>query len=337
MLAVVIIGVLLDSHDGRSQEPDDLARIVASGECPSDLSTYTRINENERCNPSNRNSDACDHRFTAPSKPWQACYAEISACRKRVQDENSKIQAYNSFIYKCRGDANRKAESSPSGTPDPASSAEPDRTPISDDEPASARASQAAGPSTAPPTDRTAAPNHPVTQRASCACTARRGQDFYYSRTFIEPRGTKHCIGARADHFRNYIVSTMRVSPTQVACIAGTTMQETHDVHRRITKSGNDMGHRMIDMKYGGDNILGTPSVVKWKKDPSPSNAAKPSAARGAGSVGCANAYGGPRAAPGQFVCSNRGELIACRCSGGGCRLVSTGAFQCTRPGALIR
>jgi hypothetical protein len=59
--------------------------------------------------------------------------------------------------------------------------------------------------------------------------------------------------------------------------------------------------------------------------------------ARGASSASCGNVFGGPRASSGEFICSNQGELLACRCSGGSCSLIHTGAIQCTRPGAIIR
>lgn len=57
----------------------------------------------------------------------------------------------------------------------------------------------------------------------------------------------------------------------------------------------------------------------------------------GAGGEGCENPFGGRPAPAGQFICSDRGELQACQCSGGGCSLLPTGSFLCTAPGAVIR
>lgn len=51
---------------------------------------------------------------------------------------------------------------------------------------------------------------------------------------------------------------------------------------------------------------------------------------------GCSNSYGGPRARSGQYICSNRGEILACQCSGTKCIVIPTGSIQCTMPGAII-
>jgi hypothetical protein len=52
---------------------------------------------------------------------------------------------------------------------------------------------------------------------------------------------------------------------------------------------------------------------------------------------GCGNPFGGKAARSGEFICSDEGELQACQCSGGSCRLKPTGSFLCTSPGAVIR
>lgn len=52
---------------------------------------------------------------------------------------------------------------------------------------------------------------------------------------------------------------------------------------------------------------------------------------------GCANPFGGNPATHDQFICSDQGELQACQCSGGSCKLIPTGSFLCTVPGAVIR
>lgn len=54
-------------------------------------------------------------------------------------------------------------------------------------------------------------------------------------------------------------------------------------------------------------------------------------------SSACGNPYGGPSAPSGAYICSNRGELLACRCGGGRCGLISTGSFLCSRAGAVVR
>lgn len=63
---------------------------------------------------------------------------------------------------------------------------------------------------------------------------------------------------------------------------------------------------------------------------------APPRSSTAGGSGTCHNNYGGPSARHGQFICSNRGEALACQCSGGSCGLISTGSIICTQAGAVI-
>lgn len=51
----------------------------------------------------------------------------------------------------------------------------------------------------------------------------------------------------------------------------------------------------------------------------------------------CPNRFGGRAARSGEYICSNVGELLACRCSGSLCHTIPTGAIQCTRPGAIVQ
>lgn len=67
--------------------------------------------------------------------------------------------------------------------------------------------------------------------------------------------------------------------------------------------------------------------------DPAP----EPTPAYASSADGCANPFGGQAASAGQFICSDQGELLACRCSGPDCSLIPTGSFLCTAPGAVIR
>lgn len=105
-----------------AQSPDDLASAARSGICPANLSTYSRIDGNDECNPGGREIRACDSNHKAASRSWQACYQEVSDCRKKIDAENDKIREYNSLIYKCRTAAARNGSASlPTKRPPPAS------------------------------------------------------------------------------------------------------------------------------------------------------------------------------------------------------------------------
>lgn len=67
--------------------------------CPA--SQINPIDVNADCNPNFQRSQACDQNFEAPSTAWQACYADISACRTNDDALNTKIHAYNLRYSKC--------------------------------------------------------------------------------------------------------------------------------------------------------------------------------------------------------------------------------------------
>lgn len=51
----------------------------------------------------------------------------------------------------------------------------------------------------------------------------------------------------------------------------------------------------------------------------------------------CPNPFGGPVAQNGEYICSDVGELHACRCTGASCRTIPTGSMQCTLRGAVVQ
>lgn len=107
--------------------------------------------------------------------------------------------------------------------------------------------------------------------------------------------------------------------------------------YRNYTKNYNSFS--FLDEKVPSSLIRS----MKAKKSPHWTDGLRPQRASGkksgssvAGGGGCANQYGGPAARHGQFICSNRGELLACQCSGNSCGVISTGSFLCTRAGAIV-
>jgi hypothetical protein len=102
-LIVGFVAILAFSQSGASaQDVEQLTMIVNSNICPSELSTYTIVSGNERCNPDQRNTKLCDRQFSPGGKEWEACYQEVFKCYRQVDEINKKIYAYNAFIYKCR-------------------------------------------------------------------------------------------------------------------------------------------------------------------------------------------------------------------------------------------
>lgn len=83
--------------------------------CPADTTEYPLANS-KRCDPEQRESNACDKKYKAPSQEWQACYDAISSCRDRVIQYNTKVSAYNRWMGECRGPkkaADRPLEATP--------------------------------------------------------------------------------------------------------------------------------------------------------------------------------------------------------------------------------
>jgi hypothetical protein len=78
-----------------AQDVEQLTAIVNSKICPSDLSTYSIVNANERCDPDQRNTKLCDRQYSPGSKEWSACYQEVFKCHRDVHEINKKIYAYN--------------------------------------------------------------------------------------------------------------------------------------------------------------------------------------------------------------------------------------------------
>jgi hypothetical protein len=104
-LIIAICGfaaALFNNNKAVAQDADQLTMIVNSGICPGDLSTYSIVNGNERCNPDGRNTKQCDRQYSPGGRQWDACYQEVFKCYREVDEINKKIYAYNAFIYKCR-------------------------------------------------------------------------------------------------------------------------------------------------------------------------------------------------------------------------------------------
>lgn len=85
------------------------------------------------------------------------------------------------------------------------------------------------------------------------------------------------------------------------------------------------------------DSITSTYVRLQNAAPPAQSRPAPEPSPVASSSGSCTNPFGGRAATHGEYICSDRGELQACQCSGGSCEIVLTGWIACTQPGAVVR
>lgn len=94
--------------------------------CPSDLRRTSLIDANARCNPHDSVTKACDANYKAPGKQWQACYDQVSECRRQVDEQNQTVYDYNDWVAKCSASDQRQKEAAKPLRPGAAKDTGPD-------------------------------------------------------------------------------------------------------------------------------------------------------------------------------------------------------------------
>jgi hypothetical protein len=108
--------VLLASADvaaSRAQTQEDLMRVVKSGVCPEDLTSYEAVKYSDHC--AGMDERSCDLND-------KACFDAASECWAQVNSMNKQIYSYNNFIKKCAAQS-----PPPSKDPSPSPSSPPSK------------------------------------------------------------------------------------------------------------------------------------------------------------------------------------------------------------------
>jgi hypothetical protein len=116
-LCVIAVAIILTGSKSFGDQIDDMRNVIGRV-CPANPTDYPRVSGNAECDPDRSTSHGCDQKFSASSPPWQACYAEIEACRNRVDQANKVVADYNAWMNKCRsGTAQPRPKESSSVVP----------------------------------------------------------------------------------------------------------------------------------------------------------------------------------------------------------------------------
>ncbi len=133
--------------------------------------------------------------------------------------------------------------------------------------------------------------------------------------------------------------------PTRAECVDGSLERTGAELSRRLNTpdyaTTEEKLKLIIDTKKEMDGecaALGYPTQSEPIAPPPAlsSPAAEPVSSLAGGGF-CKNEFGGRDAVHDEYICSNKGEMLACQCADGACELISTDWFACPTPGYIYK